>query len=91
MSKQTVNGRRVISLANLPMRMPLWHTLTLYLFLDRLSAPGWAWGAGGLFIVLAWLIWIRTQFTDVKVDVLANKVRDEESPSDRAYMSERGL
>lgn len=33
--------KKVIANKNLPTRIPLWSTITLYLFLDRLHAPQW--------------------------------------------------
>ncbi len=50
--------KTVIAWKNLPMRMPLGFTALWALVLDRLSAPGWAWGAFGVFVLLVWIVWI---------------------------------
>lgn len=36
---------KVVSRKNLPVRPPLVTTAVILLVLDRLSAPGWVWGA----------------------------------------------
>lgn len=90
MQKQKPNSRRVIARANLPMRMPLWHSLVLYLFLDHIHAPGWVWGAMGLFLLICWGIWFWALFTDINVNVLANRA-DGMSPSDAAYERDNHL
>lgn len=51
--------RRVLAGENLPFRMPLWPTVTLWLVLDRLHAAGWVWGLAGLFLLLYWGVWIN--------------------------------
>lgn len=92
MSKPKANRQRVIRRANLPMRMPLWHTLVLYLFLDRLHAPGFVWGAVGLYLALGWGVWIYAQFTESPVDVLSNSDFDRStSASDQAYERKHNL
>lgn len=50
------------------MRMPLSFTALWALVLDRLNAPGYVWGAAGLFIVLVWIVWI--------IDVVQREQRD---------------
>jgi hypothetical protein len=64
--------RRVISGRNLPSRIPLWSTLTVWLLLDRYQPPGWVWGAVGLFFLLIWAAWLHDSFTKVDVDLLSN-------------------
>jgi hypothetical protein len=55
--------RHAISYKDLPSRSPLIVTLVSYLMLDRLSAPGWIWGALGLFLVAMWVGYILYLFT----------------------------
>lgn len=49
------NVRRILAARNLPMRMPWQPTLLIWLALDHWHAPGWLWGAAGLFLVAAWV------------------------------------
>lgn len=56
---RNVPSRVVLAPMNLPMRMPWLHTLVLWLALDYFHAPGWAWGAVGLFLLFAWICWVR--------------------------------
>lgn len=65
--------RRVISAKNLPMRMPLWPTLTLWLLLDRWHSPAWVWGALGAFIVFVWAIWLFDVNHRLDIDLLSNQ------------------
>lgn len=41
--------------AQQPSRLPIWSTATIWLVLDRLHAPGWAWGVAGTVVVVAWI------------------------------------
>jgi hypothetical protein len=53
MSKQKVVARK-----QLPAYPPVSLTLAIGLTLDRLHAPGWVWGAIGVYVVLVWIGWI---------------------------------
>lgn len=72
------NGRRVISIKNLQMRMPLWPSLVAWLVLDRLNAPGWVDGVVGCFFAFAWGVWISDVLSCQSVDVLNNRKPPEE-------------
>lgn len=39
----------------LPMDMPITGTVLWWLFLDRISAPGWAFGVVGTLLVIVWI------------------------------------
>lgn len=62
--------RKVIDAQNLPMRCPLVGSLVLYLVLDKFDAPGWAWGAVGLLMLILWIAWIADTLNNEKVDLL---------------------
>jgi hypothetical protein len=68
-----IEGRKVIAQKNLPMRIPLWPTLTTWLLLDRFHAPEWLAGIMIFLIAFAWLVWFRDMYTRVDVDVLTNR------------------
>ncbi len=64
---------KVLHHEQLPVRLPLWPSITFFLLLDRCHSPGWVWGAGGLIVVLAWISFVvRTyQERDVKIQELS--------------------
>jgi hypothetical protein len=35
-------------------QLPIFSTLTAWLFLDRVSAPGWVWGVVGTLFAVVW-------------------------------------
>lgn len=47
--------RRVISYKYLPVRLPLFQTITLALVLDRLQPPGIVWGIVATLVCLWWV------------------------------------
>jgi len=47
---------KVIARKHLPAEIPVIPTLVWYLFLDRLHAPGWAWGAIGVLLLISWIV-----------------------------------
>ena len=49
--------KKVIPYKSLPARLPGWATVVLWLWLDRIKAPGWLWGAA---VVLMAIFWIRS-------------------------------
>ena len=61
--------RKVVKLSNLPSRSPLWLALLLWLFLDRVHAAGWIWGAVGVVWVLLMIRWIAAQFIEDETDI----------------------
>lgn len=54
---------RRICMDYLPEGPPFSATLAWGLFLDRIAAPGWAWGAMGLIVVWLWVIYFYCRFT----------------------------
>lgn len=45
--------KKVISHKNLPSKLPVFQTIVLWLFLDRLNAPSWLMGAiGAVWLIL---------------------------------------
>ncbi len=46
--------RKVLKREYLPSRLPFLSTAVWWLLLDRLGAPGWAWGASGVLLALFW-------------------------------------
>jgi hypothetical protein len=83
MRKQIYN--RVIASRNLPMRMPLMQTALFWLLLDRWQAPGWAWGATGVFLALCWAVWTHDAYTRVSVDVINQANRRNEKDEQAEY------
>lgn len=49
--------RTVIKTEALPTRMPLLASVVLWLLLDRIHAPGWAWGTAWTMMALVWIAW----------------------------------
>jgi hypothetical protein len=57
--------RRVIGHACLPVRLPIWQGIVLWLFLDRLAAPPLWFGIigtlYGLWLIVAFTEWLATE------------------------------
>jgi hypothetical protein len=70
--------RLCVANANLPMRPPLLLSIVMWLLLDRLAAPGWVWGAVGLFLALVWFVWVWDAATRRAVDILHTQNRRAE-------------
>ena len=62
---------KVIDPKQLPMRSPLVATLVFWLALDHWNAPGWAYGAVGVVMAVAWILWFATLYLNdhTKVDL----------------------
>lgn len=61
--------RKVIARKNLPTHVPLHGGLTLWLLMDRLAPPDWAWGViWTMFAVYAIVVFVITQ-TDEYVEM----------------------
>lgn len=65
--------RRVISRANLPVRLPVWQTVTMVLVLDRFGAPGWLWGVAVTLVAIQWVLTYVIHRGEEAVDVLATE------------------
>lgn len=64
---------KVISRKNLPTKLPLTLTLTIYLALDHWSAPEWLYGALSLYLIVVWIYIVIRVFKEEQVDVLDNQ------------------
>lgn len=69
---------KVVALKNLPSRSPFLLTLVAVLALDHWHAPGWAWGAVTVFLVITWAGWIITFWTEESAEVFPDS-RDRSS------------
>lgn len=65
--------KKVISLKNLPSRLPIFPIMTMYLFLDKVGVAQWVWGSVGLLFALIWAVAIygictedRTELKELK-------------------------
>ena len=59
-----MNKRIVVADKHVPLPfVPIFPTITLWLLLDRLSAPGWVWGAVGMIVAFLWVTYIVDFFT----------------------------
>lgn len=61
---------KVVSNKNLPMRLPIFPTITLWLLLDRLDAAVWVWSVVGTLWVILWIVaaitcWLQ-ELTELK-------------------------
>lgn len=61
--------RPVFAHRNLPTRLPVSWTAIAYLLLDRVDAPGWAWGVTGTLIISLWILAIVAIGTEGQIDV----------------------
>jgi hypothetical protein len=68
----------VIKSSSLPTRSPLGLAVLYWLLLDRLGAPGWAYGVLWTLVALLALFWIISFWTESKRDVpgFGEKQRD---------------
>lgn len=62
--------RKVISHENMPARLPIFWTALCWLVLDRVGAPGWAWGVAGTLLVLAWIVQAIDIFRSEPVEII---------------------
>lgn len=61
--------RKVISLNNLPVKLPLFQTLVTALALDYWNAPQWLWGALGLLFLVVWIYAIVARVNQEETDI----------------------
>lgn len=59
----------VIKSSSLPTRSPVGIAIVFWLLLDRLSAPGWAFGVLWTLVALMALIWIASFWAESARDV----------------------
>jgi hypothetical protein len=55
--------RKVIASSELPPRLPIYPTLTLWLVLEKTEAAGWIWGATGCVMLFVWIACLIGFFT----------------------------
>jgi predicted PurR-regulated permease PerM len=48
-------SRQVIGRRYLPAQLPIFQTLTAWLFLDRIHASGWVYGVIGTLLAVVWI------------------------------------
>lgn len=67
-----IKKNKVVSIKNLPKRLPLFPALTSWLMLDRFHAPQWLFGAVGAFFLLISIIvtlsWMNEEEKDIFQD-----------------------
>lgn len=56
--------RRVVKRACLASKPPIMESLLFWLILDRFHAPGYAWGIVGTLVVLIWIGFVITLFSE---------------------------
>jgi hypothetical protein len=61
---------KVLSIKNLPSRLPFLHTVLYFLALDYWQAPQWLWGVLGAVLVFMWISAVYSLLTQDQVDVL---------------------
>jgi hypothetical protein len=68
----------VIKSSSLPTRSPVGFAILFWLLLDRLGAPGWAFGVLGTLVFFMTVFWIVSFWTESKQDVpgFGEKQRD---------------
>lgn len=57
-----IEKKKVVAMKYLPTRAPSLSTIVMWLFLDRLHAAQWIWGAVGVVYVVAWIAFIYANF-----------------------------
>lgn len=48
--------KQVINPKNYSSQVPIFSTITMWLFLDRLQAAGWVWGVVGTIGAIIWIV-----------------------------------
>lgn len=78
-----MKNRKVIASRNLPSRLPLWPTLTLWLFLDRIAAPVGVYYAVFIFLAIVWLASIANMSTQQQVDLFNDEPEEKKTWKER--------
>ncbi len=63
---------KVVADKNLPMRAPLWQSLLIWLMLDRLHAPGVAWGVAYTIMVMIWVVFFISFWTEKPTEIFTD-------------------
>lgn len=61
--------KKVIHVDNIPVRLPFYSTITLWLFLDRMRIPSWGWGVYWTLIAIIWFTCIYLVWTQERAYV----------------------
>ena len=64
---------KVLSIKNLPTRLPIGTTALLWMLLDRLHVPSWVWGSVGAAWVIIVIACIVAMFQEHAVDIFKDK------------------
>jgi len=64
-----MNRKNVIKSSSLPTRSPLGLAILFWLLLDRLQAPGWAFGVLWTLAVLLVIVWLASFWVESARDV----------------------
>ena len=64
--------KKVLSYSNLPSRLPVLHTVVLYILLDFYDAREWVWGVVGVIMCLVWISSAVSLFVTTRVDIFKN-------------------
>ena len=70
--KEDMKKRKIIKRTNLGYRLPVTNTFIAWYLMDRFNAPGWLWGALGLFFLVAWIATITDMLNESEVDMLGD-------------------
>lgn len=63
---------KVISVNNLPSKVPVTGTLLWILILDRLDAPGWVWGVFATLMVFLWIVIVTVIFNSEYISLFTD-------------------
>ena len=61
--------RTVIKPSSLPSQPPTFAAIVWWLLLDRLNAPGWAYGVLWTLVAIFFIAWVYRFWTDQELDV----------------------
>lgn len=64
---------KVISVKNLPARLPITSTAVFYLLMDNLNASPVAWGVGITLYAILWVICITAICMEERVDIMKGR------------------
>ena len=62
-------GRKVIARTNMPVRLPIWQTVTMMLVFDRFGAPGWLWGVALTLVAVQFVALYAVHRREMPVDM----------------------
>lgn len=71
--KKNIIMAKVISINNLPKKLPLQSSILAYLLLEKFNPDGWVWGTVITIFVYLWLVQIAHILTQDSIDVFEDK------------------